>query len=168
MSQYLHKDQTIYDNPAISRKLPQEFYFYFTDLQADLAIKTFNQNIKYGLSKRQSLAKILYENLNSNSRKYVPDLVQQYDNNCYWHFPIIPTQNLSNKFQEYLMGKGYDVVGYGLKLCSEDLNFVERNSNLIGAKNIHANTLFLPLFESLKPKEIIKIAKDINIFFDNR
>ena len=42
-----HKDKTIYDNPIIQRKLPNEIFFYFTDLQAKIAIKTFYQNIDY-------------------------------------------------------------------------------------------------------------------------
>ena len=68
---YSHKDKTIYDNPLIQRKLPNEIFFYFTDLQAKIAIKTFYQNIHYGLKKRQLLAKILYENLNDRAKKYI-------------------------------------------------------------------------------------------------
>ena len=35
---YSHKDKTIYDNPLMQRKLPNEIFFYFTDLQAKIAI----------------------------------------------------------------------------------------------------------------------------------
>ena len=76
--------------------------------------------------------------------------------------------SIKNEFQSYLMKKGYDVVGYGLRLCSHELAFENYKSNLINAKYVHDNTLFLPLFENLKENEIKKIADDINYFFDNK
>ena len=162
---YSHKDKTIYDNPLIQRKLPDEIFFYFTDLQAKIAIKTFYQNIQYGLKKRQFLAKILYENLNETTRKYIPKIITKYNENCFWHFPIIVENNSSQKFQDFLMDKGYDVVGYGLKLCSNESAFDSYKSNLICADMVHKNTLFLPLFDNLNENQIVKIAKDINLFF---
>jgi len=165
---YTHKDKTIYDNPTIQRSLPLEMFSQFTDLQAKIAIKTFNNNVNFGLKKRQHLAKILYEKLSSKTKKFVPILVGKYDENAYWHFPIAVESSIKNEFQTYLMKKGYDVVGYGLRLCSHELAFENYKSNLINAKYVHDNTLFLPLFENLKENEIKKIADDINYFFDNK
>ena len=145
--------------------MPDEIFFYFTDLQAKIAIKTFYQNIQYGLKKRQLLAKILYENLNETTRKYIPKIITKYNENCFWHFPIIVENNSSQKFQDFLMDKGYDVVGYGLKLCSNESAFDSYKSNLICADMVHKNTLFLPLFDNLNENQIVKIAKDINLFF---
>ena len=162
---YSHKDKTIYDNPIIKRKLPDELFFQFTDLQAKIAIKTFNKNLNYGLKKRQYLAKILYENLNQTAKKYIPDEIIKYSENCFWHFPIILDSEVTKNFQIYLMNKGYDVVGYGLKLCSSENAFESYNSQLISAKLIHENTLFLPLFDNLNEFEMKKIAKNINDFF---
>ena len=162
---YSHKDKTIYDNPLLQRELPKEIFFYFTDLQAKIAIKTFNKNIHHGLKKRQLLAKVLYENLNAKTKKYIPEIVTKYSDNCFWHFPIILENNLLDKFQDFLMKKGYDVVGYGLKLCSNESAFSDYKANLISADSIHKNTLFLPLFDNLNETQTIKIAKDINLFF---
>jgi len=163
---YSHKDKTIYDNPLKQRNLSNEIFFYFTDLQAEIGIKTFYQNIQYGLKRRQELAKVLYENLNDKTKKYIPKIITKYDDNCFWHFPIILENNLLEKFQNFLMIKGYDVVGYGLKLCSNETAFDSYKTNLTFAKSIHKNTLFLPLFDDLNEKQTIKIAKDINYFFD--
>ena len=162
---YSHKDKTIYDNPLIQRKLPNEIFFYFTDLQAKIAIKTFYQNINYGLKKRQFLAKVLYENLNDEAKKYIPQIITKYNENCFWHFPIILESNLVEKFKDFLMNKGYDVVGYGLKLCSNESAFDAYKSNLTSADSMHRNTLFLPLFNNLSESQTAKIAKDINLFF---
>jgi len=164
---YSHKDKTIYDNPIIQRKLPNEIFFYFTDLQAKIAIKTFYQNIDYGLKRRQFLAKVLYENLNEKTKKFVPNIITKYNENCFWHFPIILENKSIDKFKDFLMNKGYDVVGYGLKLCSEESAFQLYKSNLISASSIHKNTLFLPLFDNLNETQTVKIAKDINIFFND-
>ena len=38
---YFVKDKTIYDNPPIKRKLPDELFFEFTDLQAECSVKNF-------------------------------------------------------------------------------------------------------------------------------
>tara|TARA_B100001250_G_scaffold403921_1_gene419098 strand:- start:2768 stop:4066 length:1299 start_codon:yes stop_codon:yes gene_type:complete len=165
---YSHKDKTIYDNPLIQRKLPNEIFFYFTDLQAKIAIKTFYQNINYGLKKRQLLAKVLYENLNEETKKFIPKTITKYNENCFWHFPIILENNSIDKFQDFLMNRGYDVVGYGLKLCSDESAFVSYKSNLVSADKIHKNTLFLPLFDNLNESQTVKIANDINIFFSNK
>ena len=162
---YSHKDKTIYDNPLMQRKLPNEIFFYFTDLQAKIAIKTFYQNIHYGLKKRQLLAKILYENLNDRAKKYIPKIITKYNENCFWHFPIILDNVLLEKFKDFLMSKGYDVVGYGLKLCSNETVFDAYKSNLMCADVVHKNTLFLPLFDNLNESQTAKIAKDINLFF---
>ena len=162
---YSHKDKTIYDNPLIQRKLPDEIFFYFTDLQAKIAIKTFHKNIQYGLRKRQLLAKILYENLNETAKKHIPKIITKYSENCFWHFPIVLKNNLLQEFQDFLMKKGYDVVGYGLKLCSNESAFDSYKSNLLCADMEHKNMLFLPLFDNLNENQIVKIAKDINLFF---
>ena len=162
---YTHKDKTIYDNPTIQRKLPRELFFKFTDLQAEIAIKTFHQNINYGLKKRQHLAKVLYENLNDEAKKYIPNIISNYDQNCFWHFPIILSNEKLEKFQKFLMKKGYDVVGYGLKLCNNESTFENYKTNLNSAKLIHENTLFLPIFDKMDNAEMEKIAKDINQFF---
>ena len=165
---YSHKDKTIYDNPLVQRKLSNEIFFYFTDLQAKIAIKTFYQNINYGLKKRQLLAKVLYENLNEKTKQFIPKVVTKYNENCFWHFPII-LENISiDKFKDFLMNKGYDVVGYGLKLCSNETAFDKYKSNLVSADRLHKNTLFLPLFDNLNESETAKIAKDINIFFKDK
>ena len=162
---YSHKDKTIYDNPTIIRNLPKEIFFKFTDLQAKIAIKTFNKNINYGLKKRQELAKILYENLSDKVKPYIPTIITKYENNCFWHFPIVLEEKMTEQFQSYLMKKGYDVVGYGLKLCNEEKVFENYKSSLSNAKTLHKNTLFLPLFDNLSNQEIKKIAKNINLFF---
>ena len=162
---YSHKDKTIYDNPIIERRLPKEIFFKFTDLQAKIAIKTFNKNISHGLKKRQDLAKILYDNLNEKAKTYVPKIITNYDQNCFWHFPIVVENQFREKFQTHLMKKGYDVVGYGLKLCNEEIAFGNYKSMLEKAKLLHENTLFLPLFDNLNNSEIKRIAKNINLFF---
>ncbi len=162
---YSHKDKTIYDNPLIQRKLPNDIFFYFTDLQAKIAIKTFYQNINYGLKKRQFLAKVLYENFSETTKKFIPKVVTKYNENCFWHFPIILENNSIDKFQDFLINKGYDVVGYGLKLCSDETAFEKYKSNLSSANKIHKNTLFLPLFDNLNESQTVKIANDINVFF---
>lgn len=161
----LSKDRTIYDNPPILRSLPKEFFFYFTDFQAKIAIRTFHQNINFGLKRRQLLAKILYDNLSASSKVHVPKIVTNYDQNCFWHFPIIINSLDVKKFQTYLMNKGYDVVGYALRLCSSQSAFQSYNTNLETAQLIHQNTLFLPLFDSSTDKDMEEIAKDINKFF---
>ena len=160
-----HKEKSIYDNPIIQRKLPDQIFFYFTDLQADIAIKTFYQNIQFGLKKRQFLAKILYENLNEPAKKCIPKVVINYKNNCFWHFPIILSNYSLKKFQYFLMKKGYDVVGYGLKLCSNEVVFETYKANLVSADLLHKNTLFLPLFDNLSEYQMKSVAKDINLFF---
>ena len=162
---YSHKDKTIYDNPIVERKLPKEIFFKFTDLQAKIAIKTFNKNISHGLKKRQDLAKTLYDNLNEKAKTYVPKIITNYDQNCFWHFPIVVENQFKEKFQTHLMKKGYDVVGYGLKLCNEESAFGNYRSMLEKAKLLHENTLFLPLFDNLNNSEIKRIAKNINLFF---
>jgi len=161
----LSKDRTIYDNPPIQRSLPKEFYFYFTDFQAKIAIRTFQQNINFGLKKRRLLAKILYDNLSNSSKKHVPKIITNYDQNCFWHFPIIINSFDVKKFQSYLMSKGYDVVGYALRLCSSQSAFKSYNINLEIAQSLHQNTLFLPLFDTSTDEDMRKIAQDINKFF---
>ena len=58
----------------------------------------------------------------------------------------------------YLLKKGYDVVGYGLKLCNELGSFNNYYKKLIEAKNIHDNTYFLPLFDDMSKKDTIKVV----------
>ena len=52
-----HKDKTIYDNPIIRRSLPENVFF--TDVQAELAIKNISKNLVHGLRHRQEIAKEL-------------------------------------------------------------------------------------------------------------
>lgn len=164
---YTHKDKTIYDNPTVQRKLPDELFFQFIDLQAEIAIKTFRKNINHGLKKRQNLAKVLYDNLNDKAKKCIPSVVSNYDQNCFWHFPIILSNENLEKFQSFLMRKGYDVVGYGLKLCNNESAFENYKTNLSSAKLIQENTLFLPIFDNMNNADMEKIAKNVNLFFES-
>ena len=162
-----HKDKTIYDNPIVRRKLPDNYYFKFTDIQAELAIKSFNRNLIYGLKHRQKIAEELYNSLNPKVQKLIPIKVKNFEESCFWHFPIIIGKTHED-FQNYLLKKGYDVVGYGLKLCNELGSFNNYYKKLIEAKNIHDNTYFLPLFDDMSKKDTIKVAKAINNYFETK
>ena len=156
-----YKESTIYDNPCTLRKIPEAYFFKFIDLQADIAINTFNRNLLYGLKKRQNLAEVLYNNLAPNVIKFIPLKVKNFKESAFWHFPILLESN-PNKFQNYLLDNGIDVVGYGLKLCSNEASFSSYNIDLKNSKKVYDNTFFLPLFDDLSENEIIKVSKVIN------
>ena len=163
---YFVKDKTIYDNPPVKRKLPDELFFEFTDLQAEVALKTFKKNLENGLEERQKMAKILYENLNDNVKKFIPKLVEKFNVNAFWHFPIIVDDKDFTKLQKHLLNDGYDVVGYAMKLCNEEKEFMEFNNEPLDySKKLHKNSLFLPMFKGLKKKDMINIANSVNKFF---
>ena len=159
-----HKDKTIYDNPIIRRKLPNNYFFKFTDIQAELAIKSFNRNIIYGLKHRQKIAEDLYSSLDPKVQKLIPIKVKNFHESCFWHFPIVIDKSHGD-FQRYLLKKGYDVVGYGLKLCNELGSFNDHNKKLLEARNIHDNTYFLPLFDDMSQNDTKQVAKAINNYF---
>ncbi len=163
---YFVRDKTIYDNPPIKRKLPDELFFEFTDLQAELALKTFKKNLENGLEERQKMAKILYENLNDNVKKFVPKLVGKFNVNAFWHFPIIVDDKDFGRFQKHLLKDGFDVVGYAMKLCNEEPQFKEfKKETLDYSKKLHRNSLFLPMFDGLQKKDMLNIANSVNKFF---
>lgn len=163
---FTHKDRTIYDNPPILRNLPNELFFEFGDTQAEVAIKTFHKNINYGLNRRQALAKVLYDNLDESSKNFVPNIITDFDNNAFWHFPIVlKDENTKNDFQKFLLKNGCDLVGYGMRLCSNEEGFKKFKSNFDNADNLHKNSLFFPIFDSISKKDLIRIAKSTNKFF---
>ena len=100
-------------------------------------------------------------------QKLIPIKVKNFEESCFWHFPIIIGKTHED-FQNYLLKKGYDVVGYGLKLCNELGSFNNYYKKLIEAKNIHDNTYFLPLFDDMSKKDTIKVAKAINNYFETK
>ena len=159
-----HKDKTIYDNPIIRRKLPKNIFFKFTDLQAELAIKTFQKNLIYGLKHRQKIAKELFNSLDQKVKNMVPIKVKDFEESCFWHFPIVLNSSHKN-FQNFLLNEGLDVVGYGLKLCNELDSFNFFKKELKVAKNIHDNTYFLPLFDDMSKNDALKVAKIVNLYF---
>lgn len=163
---YFVNDKTIYDNPPVKRKLPDELFFEFTDLQANVALETFKKNLKNGLEERQRMAKILYDNLNDNAKKYIPKLIQKFDVNAFWHFPIIVDDKDFDSFQNHLLKDGYDVVGYAMKLCNEEKEFEEfKKESLDYSKKLHKNSLFLPMFNGLQKKDMLNVANSVNKFF---
>ena len=159
-----HKDKTIYDNPIIRRSLPENVFFKFTDVQAELAIKTFQKNLAHGLRHRQEIAKELYNSLDPKVKKMIPVKVKDFEESCFWHFPIVLNSS-HNDFQNFLLKKGLDVVGYGLKLCNELESFNPFKKELIVAKNIHDNTYFLPLFDDMNKTDALKVAEIVNLYF---
>lgn len=164
---YFVKDKTIYDNPPVKRELPNELFFEFTDLQAEVALKTFKKNLENGLEERQRMAKILYENLSGNAKKFVPKLVEKFDINAFWHFPIIVNDKDFKSFQRHLLKDGYDVVGYAMKLCNEEKEFEEfKKEPLDYSKKLHKNSLFLPMFNGLQKKDMLNVANSVNKFFN--
>lgn len=160
-----YKESTIYDNPCILRAIPKSFFFKFIDLQADIGINTFNRNLSYGLKRRQNLAEVLYNNLTFNVIKFIPIKVKNFKESAFWHFPILLKSN-PNSFQNYLLDNGIDVVGYGLKLCSNETAFSPYNKELKNSKKIYDNTFFLPLSDDLSENEIIQVSKVINNYKD--
>ena len=160
-----YKESTIYDNPCVLRSIPEAYFFKFVDIQAEIGINTFNRNLSYGLKKRQSLAEILYNNLTPDVIKFIPINVKDFKESAFWHFPILLKSN-PNKFQNYLLDNGIDVVGYGLKLCSDEASFSSYNIELKNSKKVYDNTFFLPLFDDLSEKEIIEVSKVINNYKD--
>ena len=56
----------LYENPAIRRDLPRNFFTSFSDTQAQIALVTLNEMTR-GVSIRQQLAKTLFEHLNQTS-----------------------------------------------------------------------------------------------------
>ena len=52
-----------------------------------------------------------------------------------------------------------------MRLCSNQEGFKKFKTNFYNADNLHKNSLFFPIFDSISKKDLIRIAKSTNKFF---
>lgn len=162
------KIETIYANPVIIRELPKYFFYYFLDFQAEIAISTFNRNLKSGIKKRQNFVKKVIENLSDGSKFLIPKTIFSFENWAFWHFPIVLKNDDVNKCKNYFLKNSIDIVGYGMINCNKEKAFERfKRQNLIVAEKIYDNTLFLPIHDSFGDEEAIKISKVLNSYVKN-
>lgn len=157
--------ETIYSNPIILRKIPNYFFYEFLDFQAEIAIKSFNRNLVYGLDKRQNFVKTVIDNLNDEAKLLIPKKIFDYKKWAFWHFPIIVENTYTEKCKNFFLKHKIDIVGYGMVFCNnEDAFKIYHRRDLSDSQKIYENTLFLPIHDDFSIKEALKVAQILNLY----
>ena len=78
-----------FDNFLWSSVRRNNYYFKFTDIQAELAIKSFNRNLIYGLKHRQKIFSIYRDILSKNTNVFCVDKNDGKRTHASWLFTII-------------------------------------------------------------------------------
>lgn len=153
-----------YENyPVLRRKFPAEALVWFSDLQAEIAIKTF-ENLERNIHSRRKLFETLYNNLDRRVLELMPHSLMNINQNVYWHIPVLLKTGVRN-FQKRLLGDGFDITGFALRVCSVEPIFKEYYEETPNALLIKSQTVFLPIHESFTEKQMIKLAKSVNNHF---
>lgn len=148
------------DIPILRDNLPDEFFFWMSDWQSELALETF-QRFEQGNAKRRRLAKALYDSLGDTAKRLLPSRIVQFHSNTYYHFPFTIEGDRS-RFQKRLLEKGVDTGGYGLNLCSEEPLFRCYSRETPNAARIKKQGIFLPLHDDFTQEQVIHVARAVN------
>lgn len=155
-----------YENyPVLRDRFPAEAMVWFSDLQAEIAIKTFHR-LEANISSRRRLFDILCKNLDKKVLETMPRCLFDTDQNVYWHVPLMLKSKAEVRdFQKRLLEAGFDITGFAIRLCSEDSVFKMYSCLTPNASLIKGNSIFLPIHESFTEKEIKELASAVNDYF---
>ena len=157
--------ETIYSNPVILRKIPNYFFYNFLDFQADIAIKSFNRNLLFGLEKRQNFVKTVIDNLNDEAKSLIPKKIFDHKNWAFWHFPIIIEKAYIDICKKFFFKNKIDIVGYGMIFCNKEKSFNNfYREDLDESQKIYESTLFLPIHDDFNFMDAKKIAQILNLY----
>ncbi len=157
--------------PVIRNEWPRTIFWVFSDIHAIPAIKTY-ELLDKGIEKRRYLARILIENISEKVKSKIPTGSLNFNSSVYFHLVIYNDFNSNKKdiyeFHRYLLLNKIDAVGYGLYLINDDSELGLTEFKTPNAKYIKNNSIFVPMHESYKEKDMIYIAKILNKYFDNK
>jgi perosamine synthetase len=148
--------------PKLRTSFPASFYTWLCDWQAAMALDLL-ESMKLNTDKRRRLAEILCTRLDPAALKLVPLNLQNFSQNSYYHFPI-NCNGQKKELRKFLFNQGIDNGSYGLNLCSEEEVFKHLAVDLINARSIKNDTLFLPLNERYSEAHMHHIADSLNQF----
>jgi len=156
-----------YENyPILRQRFPAEALVWFSDLQAEIAIKAF-KNLKRNICSRRKLFEILCNNLDRRVLELMPHSLMNINQNVYWHIPILLKAGVRN-FQKKLLGDGFDIIGFALRVCSLEPVFKKYYRETPNTLLIKNQTVFLPVHETFTEDQMIKLAKSVNNYFLER
>jgi dTDP-4-amino-4,6-dideoxygalactose transaminase len=155
-----------YDNvPVLRSEIPKAFFSFFSDWQADIASELL-LDLELNNGKRRELARFLLDNCKEEVKRHIPSsLINHFESNTIYHFPINSELSVRNKLLKHLIENGVDSAGYGLNLCSEEKIFNDYHCKLPGAEAIKHASIFIPIHESFDNKDMLTIAYALNSFY---
>ena len=140
------------------------FNYRLTDLQASLGISQLSKNIA-GVKKRNEIAELYKGKLDSKIKH------QHLPSNSFnaHHLFVIQTEN-RKKLYDYLISKGIFVQIHYIPIHT--LPYYKKigyeGAKLNCAENYYKNCISLPMFPTLKRKEIDYVIKLVNNYVNNR
>lgn len=148
--------------PVIRSKFPSNYFTFFCDWQARVALDMFSY-FEQGLLKRRELAQVFLNHLSKDSLKYIPNGLLNTQYNSYYHFPI-KCFGRRDDMRSYFFKNGIDSGSYGLNLCTEEEIFKNISVKLIGAEKVKHDTMYIPINEVYTKKGMIYMANLLNVY----
>jgi len=140
-----------------------EWSWKYTDVQARRGMKIFNR-IKSDDLVRIENVDILKKHLDRSLHGRLP-IEFKNSRNVYWQIPFIVDDFAA--FQHFMGDAGVDVGRTNLSLCSELEAYKEYSVNTPVAKLIKNQAVFLPTYPKLSDKNIKKIARLVNHYYQS-
>ena len=154
------------DEPKLLEKMPKESYARLTNIQAELATKSFLR-LEAAITKIRVLTKTFFINLDNEVKPFVIYFDSDKIKPVYWHLVIYIPPKKQESFRKYCLDRGIDTGSFGLPLCSSLAifqNFAERTDM---AKKVLSDSVFLPLHPSMTEKNMIYLSGVINSYHRN-
>lgn len=158
-----HRNNIFYTStPKLRTEFPSSYYTWLCDWQSQMALDLL-KDMKKNTDIRRQRAQELCSRLVPEALDMVPLALRNFSQNSYYHFPI-NCNGKKSELRKFLFQHGIDNGSYGLNLCSEEDVFKHLKSDLVNAKKIKFDTLFLPINERYTKEHMHHIADSLNHF----
>ena len=136
-----------------SNEIPDEQKYRYSELQAEIGISRL-EKLKIREQKRIKNAKLFYNSLNDQARKFIPEFTDD-PGHVFWKTPVIIPQ--FHKFQQMLLKRKVDFARSNLPWLPDLLD----NQNVTG-RILRESCVYFPTHYYLPEHEILAMAESLN------
>jgi len=139
-------------------KLPNEWFFKFSSMQAEIGLK---QIIKCNNRDKKRIINVNILKENIGKQRFPLTTSNSY--NVYWQLIIYVSDSISA--QKFFASKGIDVATSSLELLSS-LESYPNSKSLKNAEKIYLKGLLIPCYPSLNKKALSHISNSVKEYFN--
>ena len=155
---FLSKYQKTNKTVRLRRRLPQNFLTGFTGAQAVLGLSQL-ASLDERESHRQRFGKRLRHLIAASTPRILPDAIRE-DGIGFWLFPVLTGTNRGLK--SFLATDGVDSSPMLLSVLSREPAFEHLGFSCPNAERTHDETLFLPMYWTLREEDIEQTASAVS------